>query len=59
MLDWQTDVVRERDALVTRLYATRVSYNDSLKHICEHAELVYHMTKYLQSLDREIASWKS
>ncbi len=57
MKDWQVDLIIERDDLDARIKAISGSAYDNVFDICNHAERLYHMTKYLQSLDREIASW--
>ncbi len=54
MLAWQRDVIEERDDLEIKIKWYAHTYDN----ICMYAERLYHMTKYFQSLDREILSWE-
>ena len=55
MKDWQVDLIRERDTLEIKIKSIFASSYDN---VCDHAERLYHMTKYLQSLDKKILSWE-
>ncbi len=58
MKDWQVDLIIERDELEIKI--RKLSFpKDNMYNICKYAERLYHLTKYLQSLDKEIASWST
>lgn len=56
MKDWQVDLIIERDLLENRIMLDKEPI--ALHDICVYAERLYHRTKLIQSLDKEIASWE-
>lgn len=60
MKAWQVIMVGERDDLeiqVRRHYGSSPNIKGGLLELCNWTDRLYHMTKYLQSVDKEIASW--
>lgn len=59
MKDWQVELMTERDRLGIRVKAfyNTLIVNDSLDELCNWVDQMYHMTRYIRALDKEIARW--
>ena len=54
------DMILERDELEIRIhrYYNHKHHTKNLFELCERVDRLYHMTRYIRSLDKEIACTK-